>query len=310
MIHKAKDRPLKKGMLIIGLAIIVSPGCSVFRNTATDQHVTISRDLTLKGLQANHLQNETQAEQFFTSAVHSDPENIEARMHLAELYRQRNSLEAAIQQLERCNRLSPGNCSVMTELGNCYADSNDNARALELADSALRQNRESIEAWKLKAKVLWRMGRRKESLADYQRGLHLDPNDTEIRRNMARLYMEIDKPLRALTTLDMIANEYDEQEVPEQLLVDQALALRKMDRLPEAIDRMRVGFERNSFSESFAQQYVAALIDAGELQQATSAIRIANRQYPQSNGINQLWAKVQNGNSVRLAQFESTSEIR
>jgi len=289
---------------------MISPGCSVFRNTATDQHVTFSRDRTLKGLEANHLQDEAQAEKYFTEAVHSDTENIEARMHLAELYRRRNSLSAAIQQLERCSKIAPDDCKVMTELGNCYADMNDNSRALELADLALRQDRESIEAWKLKAKAQWRMGRREKALADYQRGLQLDSNDCEIRRNMAMLYMELDKPLRALTTLDRIANEYSDQDLPEQLIVDQAFALRKMDRKAEAIDRMRIGFERNEFSETFATQYVAALLDAGELRQATAAIQIANRRYPQSSGIKQLWAKVQNGNSIRLAQFESDREIR
>ena len=289
---------------------MISPGCSVFRNTATDQHVTFSRELTLQGLEANHLQNDAEAEKFFTQAVHSDTENIEARMHLAELYRQRNSLDAATQQLERCNKIAPGDCMVMTELGNCYADMNDNSRALELADLALRQNRESIEAWKLKAKAQWRLGRREKALADYQRGLQLDSNDCEIRRNMAILYMELDKPLRALTTLDRIANEYDDQDIPEQLIVDQALALRKMDRLAEAIDRMRIGFERDKFSESYATQYAAALMEAGELRQAIAAIRIANQRYPQSVGLKQLWAKVQNGNAIRLAQYESETDVR
>lgn len=278
------------------------PACSVFRKTAVDQHVAISRDLTLKGLESEYLNQADHAEKFFTDAVHSDSKNVEARLKLADLYRKRDATNAAIEQLEACRKYAPKDVAVMVKLGECYADVQKNTSAMQLADEALRAERDSIGAWKLKARLNWQAKRYIDAITDLQRGLRLDPRDQEIRRNMAELYTIVGKPLRALTTLDMVAEEYDDSTVPDQLLIDQALALKKMNRNDEAISRLKIGFERNGFSEDLAEMYVASLMDEGDVGGALQAIQLAGRQFPDSPRLGQLWARIQPGGGSRIAQ--------
>ena len=152
-------------------------GCSVFRNTAVDRHVAVSRDLTLQGLAENSNRNEMQAEHFFTQAVDSDPDNVEARMLLAESYRKRGQIDAAIKQLEEALRISPSNTELICQLGECYSVSKQEKYAYRLAQLALRKDKRSVPAWTLKAQTMWRMGMKEPALADYQRALRIDPEN-------------------------------------------------------------------------------------------------------------------------------------
>ena len=86
-------------LIYLSMALLLG-GCSVFRQTAVDQHVAVSRDLTLQGLSANSSNNPQEAERWFDRAVQSDPKNVEARILLARTYQGRGKIPSAIQQLE------------------------------------------------------------------------------------------------------------------------------------------------------------------------------------------------------------------
>lgn len=277
-------------------------GCSVFRNTAVDQHVAVSRDLTLQGLAANYDQNWQQAEQLFTQAVHSDPDNVEARMMLADSYRHRGQSTAAIEQLEQSLKISPENDELICQLGECYFDTRQQEQAYKLAQLALRKNKDSVQGWTLKAQSLWRMGKPEQALADYQRALSIDPNNIELRRQMAVLYLELDKPLRALTTLDKIAGEFDPAQVPEEILIRQSVALQKLNRNTEATERLAAGFQRGEYSQKLAETYVAALIQDRNFSKASSTLQMATRRFPQGQRLAQLHSQLENFRGTQIAE--------
>lgn len=262
-------------------------GCSVFRNTAVDKHVAVSRDLTLQGLAATSSQNESGAERFFSQAVDSDPDNVEARMLLAESFRKRGQVSEAINQLELALKVAPGNEELICQLGECYSVSQQDKYAYRLSQLALRKNRESVKAWRLKAQTLWKMGLKEPALADYQRALRIEPSNSQLRSEMASLYLEMDKPMRALTTLDTMADDYDESKIPEGILLKQSVALQRLSRNTEAVDRLRIGFDRGDYSEQFAEAYVSALMNESDFQRASDAVRLATVRFPRAPGLAQ-----------------------
>lgn len=269
---------------LVALASIhLVTGCSVFRKTAVDSNVAVSRDLTLQGLAANYNNNRQQAETYFTSAVNADPDNVEARMLLAQSYRDRGQVAPAIDQLEESIRIAPDKVDVICMLGECYSVSKREKQAYRLSELALRKDRESVPAWTLKAQTLWRMGAKEKALADFQRALRIDPGNQELRRQMAVLYQELGKPLRALTTLDKIANEYDEAKIPEEILLRQSVALRELDRNSEAVNRLKIGFDRGNYSEQLAANYLTALVQENDFETASRVMKLATTRFPEGN---------------------------
>lgn len=282
-------------------------GCSVFRKTAVDEHVAMSRELTLQGLAANYDKNEQHAKSLFTSAVDSDPENVEARMLLAQTYRKRGHLDAAIKHLEECVRIDPENIEVICQLGDCYAASNHSEYAYQLAQLVLRKDHQSVPGWSLKARTSWQLGEKEQALADYQRALRIDPNNHQLRKQMVALYQELGKPLRALTTLDKIANEFDNEKIPEEILLLQSSALQQLNRNPEAIDRLKTAYQRGDYSEELAEAYVAALIKENQLEKAQEAFRAAGTRYPQGQRLAQLQTRLHGLKSPSSSQTQTAS---
>ena len=268
-----------------------------------DRHVAVSRDLTLQGLEASSNQNNSGAENYFSQAVSSDPDNVEARMLLAASYQKRGQTSEAIQQLEEALKIAPGNDELICQLGECYVVSKQEKYAYRLSQLALRKNRESVPAWTLKARTLWQMGLKEPALADYQRALRIDPNNAELRYQMASLYLEMGKPLRALTTLDQIADEFDEEKIPEPILLQQSVALQQMNRNTEAVDRLKVGFDRGGYSENLAEAYVTALVRDSDFESANNALRLAQRQLPNATRLAQM--NLGTGDQSRFAERQS-----
>ena len=119
---------------------------------------------------------------------------------------------------------------------------------------------------------------------------------------MSVLYLELDRPLRALTTLDKMADEYDEAEIPEGILMNQSAALQRMDRHAEAVDRLKIGFDRGEYSEQLAMAYVSALMQKGDLTQANQAVRLAAQRFPQATGLADLNSRLGQQLQTRMAE--------
>lgn len=294
--------------------LLLPAGCTVFRTTAVDRNVAVSRDLTLQGLAANYEQNQAQAESCFAKAVESDPNNVEARMLLAESYRKRGNVQAAISQLEQALEEAPDNEKLICSLGECYSASKRHAYAYKLAQLALRKNPENVTAWTLKAQTQWRMGQLEGALADYQRALGIEPANLELRRQMAILYQQLDRPQRALTTLDQIANEYDDQSIPEEILARQSFALSKLNRNAEAVARLKSGFDRGNYSPEFAETYIAALVRDQQYDLANRVFREAFTRYPDSQRLASVGNHLQNiqssADKTRLAENRPKNQVR
>lgn len=300
---------MKIWIAIVGILAATVSGCTVFRQTAVEQHVAASRDLTLQGLAANSSQDELQAQQYFSRAVESDPENVEARMLLAESLKKQGRMDEAIQQLEEALRIAPEHNELICQLGECYSVTKKEKYAYRLAQLALRNNKNSVEAWTLKAQSLWRMGLKEPALADFQRALRADPDNEELRQQMATLYLELGRPQRALTTLDRIAGEYDDAEVPEGVLLQQAVALQNLDRNREALDRLKIGFERDECSLQLAEMYVTGLLRDRDLAGAGEVLRVAQSRFPQAAPLVRLGEELEVQYQSRVAG-QSTGDWR
>ena len=79
-------------------------GCTVFRNTAVEEHVAVSRDLTLQGLAANSSHDKSRAQHFFAQAVDSDPDNAVNHALLAGALARSGDMERAARHYQRARR--------------------------------------------------------------------------------------------------------------------------------------------------------------------------------------------------------------
>ena len=209
-----------------GYVLITTCGCRSLGETRRTKELSEARQRSLQG--ADHLQDEnwSEAEKLFTEALRRSPADERAHWGMAEILFERGDCEAAIRHMQAAARLSGENPDLLVRLGEMHLQAGRLDQAAEHAEKALAGNRQCCDAWALRGQVLRRQNRLDESLQCYHRALIHQPNHPQVQLEIADLYRELDRPQRALATLDrLIDSQAGEVALPRAwLLKGQALA--------------------------------------------------------------------------------------
>jgi tetratricopeptide (TPR) repeat protein len=226
--------PSVLGGLLIA-AFVLSGGCRAFRShKISDESIAAARQLSLQGMDAQQRGRWDRAETLFAAAILKCPSDERARYGYAESLWQRGASQQAVEHMEEAVRLSGNDPERRVRLGQMYRARGHLDLAGRQADLAIAVNGQLAAAWALRGQVLQAQGDRNAALTSYHRALSYQQPLPEVQLAIAEIYAQENRPQRALATLQSLAGSYAPGQVPSQVLVGQAVALRALSRHQDA----------------------------------------------------------------------------
>lgn len=178
------------------------------------------------------------AENMLAQAVTACPVDAEARRHYAESIWQRGAKTEAISQMEEVVRLAEEDASMWSRLAEMYLADGRAELARGSAEKAIDLDPNLPGAWAVRGGAMLAIGRPRDALNDYLRALGYAPGDREILMQVAELYRKMDQPLRALQTLQGLAETYSPGEEPADVLYLTGLAQLAVGRNDDAVESL------------------------------------------------------------------------
>ncbi len=253
------------------IVVALGTGCRTFRcKKESDETITLTRQLSLQGKDAQQKGQWAKAESYFAEAVQRSPKDERARCGYAESLWQRGSQEQAVTHMVEAVKLSGDDPDRVVQLGQMYLTQNNLPAAARQADRAIAANKQLASAWALRANVYHASGQREEALAAYHRTLSFEPHFPDVQLSLAEIYRQTNRPQRALATLQSLADQYPPGSVPADVMCRQGLVLRDLGRHHDAAECLAVAAQAEPSVETFHELAQTRLL-AGDLANATLA---------------------------------------
>lgn len=277
----ASGRATTSLLLLVGLAPLGSlSGCACLHREKVDANVVSARQLSLRGIDALERGQWDDAENLFASALQKNPADERAHRHIAEVMWHRGQIKDAIRHQEESVRLSGGDSSLLVELGEMYLQQGNVEAASECVDEAIDCNHQLCGAWALRGDIYRRRGEADRALECYHRALIHQPHFPHVQLAIADLYQSSGKSKRALATLDSLASRYSPEDVPQEVAYRRGLALKSLERYPEAIEALASATSRGEPTADMLFHLSEAQYQYGNTANARLAVQAALAQNP------------------------------
>lgn len=260
---------------ILTLPITGLFGCAALRRNAVAENVVEARQMSLRGMDALQQGKSDVAESCFANAIQANPADERAHVQYAELLWQRGAYDDAISHLERSIKLSGDDPTLLVRLGEMYLARGYVDRAWRQAEQAIQSNRQLACAWALRGDIHRQRGELNEALTAYHRSLSYEGQSPRIQLAVTAIYREQNRPQRALSTLEHLAENYAPGELPTELLVEQGLALKALGRYEDAADKLALAAHRPQPDPEILYHLGEARLLAGDLANARLAVAAA-----------------------------------
>jgi tetratricopeptide (TPR) repeat protein len=214
-----------------------------------------------------------QAESLLDQALESCPIDADARRHYAEVLIRRGATDEGVKHLEEARRLAPHDVSLTIRLGEIYLARRQLDHAENRAATAIAMDRDSADAWALRGRVRLARGQPREAMGDLQRALGYHPDDARLLQEVAQLYLDMERPARALLHLQTLSNNYVVGEEPVDLLALQAHTYELLGRHRDAAGCYRLATMRSQPSADLLYRLAQAEARAGQTDSALSAVQ-------------------------------------
>lgn len=133
------------------------------------------------------------ADSLFTLVMLYHPDKMDATLWQKAGYCRQMAKQygPAIEALTMADVLRPGHAWTMLHLAQCYANSGDNMKALELYDSVAKANPDDIRVLWQKARLLMRLNREEEALPLLQRLAYQEADSTKVMVLLIEAYLKM-----------------------------------------------------------------------------------------------------------------------
>lgn len=251
---------------------LVGSGCrSLSCRQASDENISVARQLSLQGMGAQQKGRWDEAETLYASAVTRCPTDERARCGYAESLWQRGAHDEAVSHMEEAVRLSGDDPERMVQLGNMYLALGQLDRAQMVADKAIAANRQLARAWALRGDIQRSRGQVAEAVASYHRALSLQEHYQEVQFALAEIYMQQGRPQRALATLQSLEDDFPPGQIPAHVLYREGLVLRQLGRYQDAAKALAQASERGEASAELLNELARTHMLAGDPASASLA---------------------------------------
>lgn len=275
------------------LCVAAGSGCRALScKQATDENISVARQLSLQGMGAQQKGRWDEAEALYASAVTRCPTDERARCGYAESLWQRGAHDEAIAHMEEAVRLSGDDPERMVQLGNMYLALGQLDRAKTFADKAITANRHLAGAWALRGDIQRAQGQISDALASYHRTLSLQEHYPEVQFALSEMYSQQGRPQRALSTLQSLEDDFPPGQIPTNVLYREGLALRQLGRYQDAAKALAKASERGEPSAELLNELARTQMLAGDPASAALANAAALARDPNHAPSQQLKAEL------------------
>jgi tetratricopeptide (TPR) repeat protein len=280
---RARRPPLFGGLCgILGcLAVLSGVGCRSLKcHSSPDASLTAARQLSLQALDAQQRGQPDQSEALFASAVEQCPSDERARQGYARALWQRGAQDESVAHMEEAVRLSGSDPERLVELGEMYLYRGELRRAGQQADRAIAANPQLPAAWALRGQVQQALGQRDAALASFHRALSLRASYPEVQLAVAAIYVQQNRPQRALATLQTLTDALPTGQVPQEALIQEAFACRALGRYQDAANKLALACEREGASAALFCELARTHLLAGDSAAARQVVQAALAREP------------------------------
>lgn len=269
------------GLFVLAGAITCFSGCASFHQATVEKRIAAEK-LSLQGMQAMRQGDAEKAARYLREATLQKPNDVYSRTQLAEAFAGTGQTEAAIRELQTAIELSPTQCGLHTRLGEMYLQAGQMLAAEHQVEQALSINQTSGAAWQLRGELDARKGDWENALKHYQLALvHLGESPA-VQMKIAEIYRQQQRPLRALATLEPLAEQAALDETsPSAAITLYGLVLNDLKQYDRAVEQFKIAANRPDASpESFigmSQAYWMRRQPAESL----FALQAGQRRFPQ-----------------------------
>lgn len=269
------------GIFVCGLVLFSAAGCRTFCPRSLEQNVVDARQASLHGLDAMQQGRWEEAERIFAGAVKACPDDERARGCYADTLWHRGACEEALGHMQEAARLSGDDPQRLVQLGEMHLALRQLGKASDCADRAIARNSQLSSAWALRGEVRMARGQFDDALADYHRSLAYHGHQPRVQMAVAQIYRRQERPQRALSTLDTLAQQFPPDDVPLDVLAMQGTTLKQLGRHQQATEMLARAASRGTPSADLLFQLAECQYLAGDASAAQASLDSALAQDPQ-----------------------------
>lgn len=200
--------------------------------------------MTFNGIDAMQRGRVIEAQDLFMKAAEAAPDDQRIRAELARTLVQNGQIHQAIDQMQQAVKLSGGEASYHVELGQLYMRTGQLELAREQATLALNNNRRLASAWALKGQVEKGMRELEAARISLNRALAHDPEQSDVRFQLAQVYHQLGQPQRTLSVLESLVRQTGEDHVSPECLLLNGMALAEIGQLDKSAEVLAKAAER------------------------------------------------------------------
>lgn len=239
-----------------------------------------------------------EAERIFAGAVKACPDDERARGCYAETLWHRGACEQALVHMNEAVKLSGDDPQRLVQLGEMQLAMNQLAKASECADRAIAKNSRLSSAWALRGEVRMARSQFDDALADYHRSLAYSNHQPRVQMAVAQIYRRQERPQRALSTLETLAQQYSPGEAPLDVVALQGTTLKDLGRHQEAAEMLAAAVSRGTPTADLLFQLAEAQFLAGDASEARASLDLALAQDPRYAAGLQLQAELEKSQTM------------
>lgn len=250
-----------------------------------------------------------QAKTFFSNAANDLPDDHRIMANLARSEFQQGNVDQAISIMEQAVERS-SDPALRCELGTMYLDTGRWIAANEHAEKAIQRDRHFSPAWKLKGKLAAAKSDHQRALQLYQRSLAYEAESDEIQMLIAKTYMQLEQPMRALSATETLLSRHPPDRQPETAIIAKSAALLAMEQHPAAIDVLRTASTRPDCSKEIFFELGKAHVAAGQPLQAQLALARGKRHFPDEELFTQLASTLIGAPAAEIAAPHRVASVK
>jgi tetratricopeptide (TPR) repeat protein len=298
---------------LIGFCLLASSllvGCRTFCPRSLTQNVVDARQASLVGMDAMQQGRWEEAERIFSNAIKACPVDERARGCYAETLWRRGACEQAVAHMQEAVKLSESDPQRLVQLGEMHLALGQFDAAAQCAEEATAKNCRLSAAWALRGDVDVARGRLDEALATYHRSIAYHTHQPRVQLAMANIYQRQQRPQRALSTLETLAEQYPPGEVPAHVYAAEGRCLKQLERYQDAVEMFAQAVRQGTPAPELLVELADAQFQAGDTFAASASLDSALAMAPDHPAGLQLKAALDARQSGALTARLNTRTVR
>jgi len=276
------------------LTFVLAGGCHLAGSKGpVSKSLATCRQLSQQGIAAAERGQLTRAQRLLARAVSTYPLEPDARRNYADVLWQLGARDEAVAQLKEAAGLAGEDATIRARLAEMYLATGQIELAGRNANLAIDLDPNLRTAWAIRGDLARAQGELDRALADYHRALGYAPNDRRITLEIAELYRRMNRPDRALATLQSLADSYPHGEEPPRVLHLLGNSLVALGRYDEGIESLAAAVDRAGPTPELLCSLGEAELLAGRPSAAAAQVRQALALKPQHGPARQLLQRIE-----------------